>query len=114
MGDFQHHALVVTTGYAYPELLAAHGKAVALGLQVSPITEPVVNGYRSFAVFPDGSKVGWEASNRAHDARQLLIAFLRSLAYEDGSSPLRWVEVSFGEYGERVVASSDRSDPETD
>jgi len=75
MGDFVHHAILVTdygVADSHEALVAAH--AVALRLfngvaPVTPITASLRNGYSSFAVFPDGSKEGWNLSDLGDDAR---------------------------------------------
>ena len=57
---------------------------------VSELSEPLWNDARSFAVFWDGSKEGWQPSDLADDARARFVAWLREQAYGDGSSPLDW------------------------
>lgn len=52
---------------------------------------------------PDGSKEGWEISDRGDDLRQRFIDELAKDDYEDGSSPWDWVEVGYGEYGQKVL-----------
>ena len=97
MGYIRHNAIIVTTGYADKELAAAHTYAVELGCSVSPISESVTNGVQSFAVFPDGSKERWQESTEGDERREALIRHLRATAYDDGSSPLDWVEVQYGD-----------------
>jgi hypothetical protein len=69
----------------------------------------VINGYWSFAVFPDGSKEGWEASTEGDTGRAAFIAWLDAQRYSDGSSPFNWVEVQYGDDEEitEVTAHSD-------
>jgi hypothetical protein len=104
MGTMHHHAIVVTTGHGPIE--EAHAEAERLGLIVSPVTDPAVNAHRSFCVFPDGSKEGWEESDSGDRARAAFVRWLRSKRYEDGSSPFSWVAVSFGEFGLSFDGSS--------
>jgi hypothetical protein len=88
MGYMRHHAIVVT-GYD-ERVTQAHAKAVELGCCVSPVSKTVVNGYRSFCVFPDGSKEGWEDSNKGDERRNALVQHLEAMPWLD------WAEVVFG------------------
>jgi len=98
MGYNRNHAIVVTS-WKEDSIIAAHTRAVeqfADIAPVSPLTDEVTNGYRSFFVAPDGSKEGWAPSDRGDKAREQYIDWLRHQAYDDGSSALDWVEVDFG------------------
>jgi hypothetical protein len=112
MGYMRDHAIVVT-GEHGDFIDRAHAKAIALGCCVSEITAPVINSARSFFVAPDGSKEGWTESDAGDDRRAALIEFMDSLRYSDRSSPLRWVEVQFGDdNGEtRITRHSDEMSP---
>lgn len=101
MGTMQHHAIVVAS--CFPEdLVGAHDKASSIFPWVSPISPEVVNGYRSFFIPPDGSKEWWKASGEGDIRRLHFIDWLTNRVYDDGSGPLDWVEISFGELGYRV------------
>ena len=52
---------------------------------------------------PDGSKEGWEDSYEGDRLRDRIVERLAVDDYEDGSSPWSWVEVGFGEYGQKVI-----------
>ena len=103
MGLMQHHAIIITGREEHVSL--AHVYASGLDALVSPVSATGVNGIRSFALWPDGSKEGWQDSDDGDTARDSMVAFLESLRYEDGSSPLEWVEVTFGDLGAGVVRS---------
>jgi hypothetical protein len=112
MGYMRHHAIIVTAsdyGLAHEALKAAHDKATQLECLVTPITDKGHNGYQSFLVAPDGSKEGWEESESGDHRRADLIKFMMTYRYEDGSSPLEWVEVQFGDddWETRIVNDSD-------
>lgn len=97
MGYRCHHAIVVTSWGALDK---AHEKAVSLfgiSSQVTPIVGPVINGYTSFMIGPDGSKEGWEPSNVGDLKRDAFCAWLDEQAYEDGSSCFQWAEVQYGD-----------------
>lgn len=94
MGYMRHH-LIAVTDYGYNEseeaLKAAHAKAVELfGGLVSPIIESAINCHHSFTVIPDGSKEGWDDSNKFDAKRDELIELLRQTS-------LDWVEVQYGD-----------------
>lgn len=98
MGTISHHAIVVTATYGdYAE--RAHAKALGIFNErlVSPLSPGVVNGTRSFCVFPDGSKEGWDESADGDRKRDVFIEWLNLQRYCDGSTPYRWAEVNYGE-----------------
>jgi len=78
-------------------------------MSVSEVVESPTNSRFSFAVFPDGSKEGWEQSNVGDAQRANLIKWLDRQRYEDGSSPFDWVEVQYGDDNKvtMVIAHSD-------
>jgi hypothetical protein len=68
-----------------------------------------VNGFHSFAVMPDGSKEGWEESDAGDAVRERVVTRLGEDNDENGSSPWKWVEVGFGEYGQKVLRGNCRN-----
>lgn len=111
MGYTCHHTIVVTGSYG-DYLRQAREKAVALfGRKVSSIVPADVNLDDSFFIGPDGSEEGWPASAAGDAAREEFRAWLRSLEFIDGSSPLSWVEVRYGDddWVTAVVADSDEA-----
>lgn len=113
MGTIHHTALVVTgadydfKGIPKEEknlLTKAHKKAVKLfgKKQVSPIIGQGMNSYMSFFISPSGSKLGWETAQEHETAMEEFIGFLDSVKYEDGSTSVQYVKVSFGELGLQV------------
>lgn len=111
MGYTRHHAILVTTFYE-PYIQEAHRSAVEIfGHLVSEINFSRINGFCSFAVFPDGSKEGWPDSDQGDANRERFKAWLNAHQYENGSSPYDWVWVEM-QYGDdrlqtRIVADSD-------
>lgn len=95
MGYIRHHAIVIVSANNRMIELA-HETAVEYKCTVTPIVDSTVNGYRSFLVCPDGSKEGWLESEAGNEQRELLIKWMNSKRYDDGSSSLSWVEVEFG------------------
>lgn len=105
MGYLRPTAIIVTGNYG-DNAERAHAKAVEIFHQpegfhgplevVTPLTPPLMNSSRSFLVAWDGSKEGWSTSD-VYDARRAeFIEYLRGEAYDDGSSPLDWIEVQYG------------------
>lgn len=97
----RHHTIVVTS-WKLELLQEAHAKAVELGArdpevvgsrlwQVSELTPESTNGYQSFFVAPDGSKEGWDTSDRGDRSRAILTDWL-----DEQAGYLDWVEVSYG------------------
>ena len=99
MGWIRHHAIVVTGGDYDDSVAKAHEKAVELcEALVSPVLESKINGYLSFFVAPDGSKEGWEESDKGDEARASFKAWLRG-----SGSYVRWVEIEYCETTPRVT-----------
>lgn len=107
----RHNAIVVVAqydadGWWKPDIHwieVAHAVAVAAFRGTTAVvTEPTgpgsLNNVRSFMVAPDGSKEGWDESDLADGARAAFREWLDGRAFEDGSSPLTWVEVAFGHH----------------
>lgn len=94
MGYMAHHAIVVTS---WDKVAAGKTRAHALdlGCVVTSLGPQAVNGYVSFLVCPDGSKEGWDASERGDEARGLLIQWMNNYA-PGGSNPIDWAEIRFG------------------
>ena len=100
MGYMRDHAIVVVCSYG-DHLAKAHAEASRIfdaateagGIAPSAITPEAVNGSQAFFIPPDGSKEGWPESDAGDDRRAKFIAYLNSTKYEDGSSPLKWVEM---------------------
>src|SRR5262245_1582447 len=110
MGYIRHHAIVVTGSYdSWPATAHAEARRVFGPLDVSDLSVPLVNGYQTFCVWPDGSKEGWDESDAGNDKRGTFIGWLRAQAYEDGSSPLDWVEVQYGDDNleTKIISSGD-------
>jgi hypothetical protein len=93
MGYIRHHAIMIT-GWQEEAVQAAADHAKALGMTVLGPSDQVVNGYRHVFICPDGSKEGWEASDRGDEARDAMVAWLKDGAIHDRW--LSWVEVNYG------------------
>lgn len=69
----------------------------------------VVNMIRTVVLMPDGSYEGLESSNRGDYLRKIFIDRLEADGYSDGSSPWSWVEVGYGEYGQKLLRGNNEN-----
>ena len=89
MGYIRHNAIIVT-GWNEKEMQEAKMLLEKnTDLSASDIVESGINGYKSFMIAPDGSKEGWEASDKGDSDRELYIQYL-------GRTGLDYVEISYG------------------
>lgn len=108
MGYIRDHAIVIVSAYG-DWIDKAQVEAWTIFPWVSGVSPEAVNGSRSFFIPPDGSKEGWTASDDGDDRRQRFITYLRSICYEDGSCPLKWVEVRVSDDDDQLfIENSDR------
>ena len=110
MGYMRHDAIVVTA-FDKKYIAPAIAKARELGLCVSSMTKEVTNGYRSFLIAPDGSKEGWDTSQKGDDARAAWKEWANK-SYKKGVY-LDWVHVSFAGDEDRdtkIVDQAERRD----
>lgn len=63
----------------------------------------LINGKTTILLAPDGSKKGWETAKQGEALRNELIEQFAIFGYDDGSNPFDWVEVGYGEYGQKVL-----------
>lgn len=63
----------------------------------------------TITLIPDGSKEEWIESKIGDDLRQKFIEQLEAAAFDDGSNSWDWVEVGFGEYGQKVLRGNNRN-----
>lgn len=103
MGFYLHHAILVTSNLESIEIAWQYVRRT--GVIVSDISDAHANGFRSFAVFPDGSKEGWRTSDDGDVLRKSIVDYLRTMQ----TSGLAWVEVSYGgdEPKARIEAESE-------
>ena len=105
MGYIKNHAIIVTS-YDNEAVEKAHKEAIKLfGEIVSNIRPSAINDHSSFAILPDGSKEGWAESDNHDDLRKQFREWTKTLDFEDGSNPLKWVEVWFDEEDEKGIVT---------
>ena len=113
MGYMRHHAIVVTT-FQPKAAKAARAKAIELfedGL-VSETLESVINGYLTFLIAPDGSKLGWARDKQGDESREGFIAWLKGHG-DHNSTWFDWVEIQYGDDEKEALVVS-HSDEEED
>ena len=104
MGVMQHHAIIATTwdDEAIVDFNIWLQDGVIERLRsLFLVGNGLANSYRAVVMIPDGSKEGWETSGEGDLIREKFIAFLN--LSPKGYSPWKWVEVSFGESGQRIT-----------
>jgi hypothetical protein len=95
MGYIRHDAIVVTS-WDEKLIAKAHEFAEKVGNNVTNIVGPLTNGYCTFTIVPDGSKEGWDTSYEGDESRERFLAWAEEQRYEDNSSSLSWVHISYG------------------
>ena len=110
MGMMQHHAIIATT-WDEKTFEAIKGWISKLGKDHQELFltgGSWVNGHQTVVMVPDGSKEGWETSDKGDGLRDAFIQRLEADSYgedEDGESegsPWRWAEIGFGECGQSI------------
>ena len=97
MGYIKHHGIAVTSGI--DELIKeAHTIAKKVFKErTSEILKSETNGYKSFFIAPDGSKEGWDESNKGDVKRDEFVKWVNKQAYDDGSNSISFCEFFYGE-----------------
>jgi hypothetical protein len=104
MGFVRHHSIVVTsTNEQLLEKAQIRAKQIfdqSFNCDTSLVSSIVGSesyGCFSFFIAPDGSKEGWEDSDRGDSARQLFISWVNSNDDDEGFNELSYVEVFYGD-----------------
>ena len=105
MGVENNEAILATTwNDEVVEKTRSWIKSVDENLQQLFVIVPCIcNGKHTILLAPSGSKKGWPEDDRVTELRRNFIAYLNSFNYGDGSSPFDWVEVGWGEFGQKVL-----------
>ena len=111
MGDMNHHAIVATTwnDIRFKKIQEWISTLDRSAQQLFIVGQPMVNKEQTVVMVPDGSKEGWGDSDACDDLRDEFIFELERASYDDGSSPWRWVEVGFGDYGQKVLRGNNKN-----
>lgn len=115
MGYTRHHAILVTSWdrKKIEEIRDHLREHAGIGDLASEIVDSRINGYATLMIAPDGSKEGWAESEEGNQDRAEFMTYLRTHDYYDGSSPLDWVLVQYGDEArdQRVVDGSHFDSP---
>jgi hypothetical protein len=113
MGIENHNAVLATTwDREYVEIIRAWVEGLKCEQLLPSFHDPrrlfvfgpeLINGYTTVVMLPDGSKEGWVESDYIDDLRDRFIERLEEDGYDDGSNPWDWIEVGYGEYGQKVL-----------
>lgn len=111
MGIMNHNAVIATT---WDDTKIQEIKEWVSNLETKfrslfVFAPSICNGHQTIILAPDGSKEGWDESKQGDHLRECFIAKLKEHEYEDGSSPWSWVELSFGEFGQEIVAGNNKN-----
>ena len=105
MGVCNNEAVLATTGNddVVVKIKAWTLKQLPCQVSLFAFVPGCVNGKTTICLVPCGSKKGWPDDFDTEELRDRFIELLKSFDYEDGSSPIAWVEVGYGEYGQKVL-----------
>lgn len=125
MGYIRHHAIIVTSwrvdlikelheqvlqivedDHDIIDLHITSGADLVSAIHFSPS-----NSYASFVIFPDGSKEGWNTSDRGDAIRGAVIKRINSFADVHDTQSIDWVEIQYGdeEGNTAIVRHSDEA-----
>ncbi len=105
MGVVNHNCIVATTWnpVKWARVQAWINDLHERDQKLFTTAESWVNHHNTIVLVPDGSKEGWTESDEGDELRDRFIEQLKLDEYDDGSSPWAWVEVGFGEFGQKVL-----------
>ena len=111
MGIINHNAVVATTWNENEVLrIKEWVKSLDEKTQAAFLFGPrVVNGYATVILVPDGSKEGWDESTKGDVLRSRFTSKLEESNHNDGSSPWDYVEIGYGEFGQKVLQGNCRN-----
>jgi hypothetical protein len=72
-------------------------------IQLFAFIPSLVNGKTTVVLGPDGSKKGWNDAKGGEKLRNNFIKILNQFNHEDGSNPFDFVEVGYGEFGQKIL-----------
>ena len=111
MGIINHNAIIATTwdNKEIKRLKKWIGKLERNDQFHFILGQAFTNSYQTIVLVPDGSKEGWDESERWDNIREKFIKELDKGAYDDGSNSWDYVEIGFGEYGEKILKGNSKN-----
>ena len=67
------------------------------------------NNKTTIFLAPCGSKKGWDEDEKLCLLRDMFIKQFDKFDYDDGSNPFDWVEIGYGEYGQKILRGNCRN-----
>ncbi len=68
-----------------------------------------VNGRTTILLAPSGSKKGWNIDVEVEKLRNDFIIQMGIIGQEIGYNPFKWVEVGFGEFGQKILRGNNKN-----
>ena len=101
MGYYRSHTIAITSVFQ-DDVKEAHAKAKEIfdNQMVTEIISGTTNAQDSFFVAPDGSKEGWDESDKQDDNRKALIDWIDAHNDKKGCSYIQYVEMYFADDNE--------------
>lgn len=111
MGIMHHNAVIATTfsDQKYRDVMRWIKRRSDIEQTLFLAGEGIANNEYTIVLIPDGSKEGWEESDIGDALRQAFIERLQQDAFEDNSSPWRWIEVGYGEFGQTILRGNNQN-----
>ena len=109
MGMIQHRALIVTAVLDEDIKKLKDFISKFENQALFTFTKGICNGYETLFVAPSGSKVGWSEYDDAIDIQDEIIEFLEHQKYDDGSSPYEYLQVDYGEFGQKIITGNNEN-----
>lgn len=105
MGTINHNAVIATTSsrreilrlQEFVDHLPLYGRILFC------FGKPTMNGMSTIVMLPDGSNEGWHESAIGDSFRVKFIAELEKANDEDGCNPWHFIEVGYGEFGQKIL-----------
>lgn len=72
----------------------------------------LVNAKETVILAPDGSKKNCDIADRIANLRDKFVKYIKTFDYEDGSNPFAYIEVGYGEFGQKVLRGNCRDEYE--
>jgi len=109
MGVINHEALIATT-WSRKDADKIENWTREINMEDAFLfSEEQTNGYITIVLIPNGSKKGWPEAEQGDNLREDFKKKLQSFAYEDDSNPFSWVEVGYGEFGQKLLDGNNKN-----
>jgi hypothetical protein len=100
-----NHNVVIATGWQesdFEEITTWINQLKEKDQKLFTVSQKQINGYFTIYCGPDGSKEGWDDSNRGDDIREKFIFKLNKGYWS-------WIEVGYGEFGQTILQGNNEN-----